>query len=172
MTICRRPMNASAPIHLHHLCTVLAMLLFFFFNDTATTEIYTLSLHDALPIFQHDAPGTERHAPRQRREPHPWRGLGAAVRGPVAGGSSRGQPGGLRDQRRARADVPAPDLDGLLRPRAGTGMARAAARPGILERARARAGRALLGDGAGSQGAHAGERARAAAARVRAQGPE
>src|SRR5438309_10638951 len=24
---------------------------FFFFNDTATTEIYTLSLHDALPIF-------------------------------------------------------------------------------------------------------------------------
>src|SRR3712207_8666893 len=30
---------------------------FFFFNDTATTEIYTLSLHDALPIsrHQHDA---------------------------------------------------------------------------------------------------------------------
>src|SRR3712207_7743567 len=27
------------------------MLHFFFFNDTATTEIYTLSLHDALPIF-------------------------------------------------------------------------------------------------------------------------
>src|ERR1019366_10580311 len=26
---------------------------FFFFNDTATTEIYTLSLHDALPIFLH-----------------------------------------------------------------------------------------------------------------------
>src|SRR5438067_3988140 len=26
------------------------MLLIFFFNDTATTEIYTLSLHDALPI--------------------------------------------------------------------------------------------------------------------------
>src|SRR5204863_7971918 len=26
-------------------------LSFFFFNDTATTEIYTLSLHDALPIF-------------------------------------------------------------------------------------------------------------------------
>src|SRR5215475_16013664 len=29
-------------------------ILFFFFNDTATTEIYTLSLHDALPISQHD----------------------------------------------------------------------------------------------------------------------
>src|SRR3712207_8077848 len=27
------------------------MCIFFFFNDTATTEIYTLSLHDALPIF-------------------------------------------------------------------------------------------------------------------------
>src|SRR5258707_4670320 len=28
---------------------------FFFFNDTATTEIYTLSLHDALPISLHQA---------------------------------------------------------------------------------------------------------------------
>src|SRR5438445_10825522 len=28
-------------------------LIFFFFNDTATTEIYTLSLHDALPIYEH-----------------------------------------------------------------------------------------------------------------------
>src|SRR2546429_3536083 len=27
------------------------VLFFFFFNDTATTEIYTLSLHDALPIY-------------------------------------------------------------------------------------------------------------------------
>src|SRR5260370_35776032 len=30
--------------------------LFFFFNDTATTEIYTLSLHDALPISQQHDP--------------------------------------------------------------------------------------------------------------------
>src|SRR2546426_7756131 len=30
----------------------LLLILFFFFNDTATTEIYTLSLHDALPISQ------------------------------------------------------------------------------------------------------------------------
>src|SRR3712207_9338330 len=29
----------------------LCLLFFFFFNDTATTEIYTLSLHDALPIY-------------------------------------------------------------------------------------------------------------------------
>src|SRR5437764_15355553 len=30
----------------------LTIFVFFFFNDTATTEIYTLSLHDALPILQ------------------------------------------------------------------------------------------------------------------------
>jgi len=30
------------------------MFFFFFFNDTATTEIYTLSLHDALPICHFD----------------------------------------------------------------------------------------------------------------------
>src|ERR1041385_6140172 len=34
-----------------HLLVVL--FFFFFFNDTATTEIYTLSLHDALPISLH-----------------------------------------------------------------------------------------------------------------------
>src|SRR3989442_9058793 len=33
--------------------------LFFFFNDTATTEIYTLSLHDALPIFDRLLPRLE-----------------------------------------------------------------------------------------------------------------
>src|SRR2546430_5306316 len=41
--------------------------MFFFFNDTATTEIYTLSLHDALPIcsFQdgYDARGLVRRTP-------------------------------------------------------------------------------------------------------------
>src|SRR3989441_6666857 len=33
----------------------LLFFFFFFFNDTATTEIYTLSLHDALPISAHAA---------------------------------------------------------------------------------------------------------------------
>src|SRR3712207_9339595 len=33
------------------MCVSLLITYFFFFNDTATTEIYTLSLHDALPIF-------------------------------------------------------------------------------------------------------------------------
>src|SRR2546422_11699041 len=36
----------------------------FFFNDTATTEIYTLSLHDALPIFI--AAGLSIQDPRER----------------------------------------------------------------------------------------------------------
>src|SRR2546426_7645883 len=51
---------------------------FFFFNDTATTEIYTLSLHDALPIClrhgtsdQRGAPGAPRQRPR--RQPRPKR---------------------------------------------------------------------------------------------------
>src|SRR5438034_7783897 len=35
----------------------------FFFNDTATTEIYTLSLHDALPIYQPTPPSLSSHQP-------------------------------------------------------------------------------------------------------------
>src|SRR5256885_15472100 len=34
-----------------HVIYVVVLFFFFFFNDTATTEIYTLSLHDALPIY-------------------------------------------------------------------------------------------------------------------------
>jgi len=35
------------------ICRLLVFVVFFFFfNDTATTEIYTLSLHDALPIYR------------------------------------------------------------------------------------------------------------------------
>src|SRR5215469_17956830 len=44
---------------------------FFFFNDTATTEIYTLSLHDALPISA--AGRALRPRPRQAAEGR-WRG--------------------------------------------------------------------------------------------------
>src|SRR2546421_2233567 len=42
--------------------------LFFFFNDTATTEIYTLSLHDALPISRRS-----HHHHRLRRAAGRWR---------------------------------------------------------------------------------------------------
>src|SRR5207253_11024627 len=37
--------------HLHSFVSLLTLLFFFFFNDPSTTEIYTLSLHDALPIY-------------------------------------------------------------------------------------------------------------------------
>src|ERR1022692_1563420 len=43
----RSPLYAAAGV----------FVLSFFFNDTATTEIYTLSLHDALPIYSAKAPG-------------------------------------------------------------------------------------------------------------------
>src|SRR2546430_3417016 len=39
-------------------------LIFFFFNDTATTEIYTLSLHDALPILHFSDADQRRRAQR------------------------------------------------------------------------------------------------------------
>src|SRR3712207_9450837 len=41
---------------------------FFFFNDTATTEIYTLSLHDALPISADGDAGVRRRAVLERLE--------------------------------------------------------------------------------------------------------
>src|SRR3989475_10325944 len=43
------------------------MYIFFFFNDTATTEIYTLSLHDALPIYE-DVVGGSNAPPKGRVE--------------------------------------------------------------------------------------------------------
>src|SRR2546427_12777825 len=50
---------------------------FFFFNDTATTEIYTLSLHDALPICRRSRRpacwGIGRARPGRRRGRHQWR---------------------------------------------------------------------------------------------------
>src|ERR1039457_1450873 len=47
------PLDASAATTIHGAATTRRRggpLVLFFFNDTATTEIYTLSLHDALPI--------------------------------------------------------------------------------------------------------------------------
>src|SRR5256885_10140140 len=63
-------------------------LSFFFFNDTATTEIYTLSLHDALPIY----------APRRSvsAAPHPH-----VARGGNHGGARRQA---QRDDRRQRSE--------------------------------------------------------------------
>src|SRR5258708_32405583 len=47
-----------------HVVWLFLLFFFFFFNDTATTEIYTLSLHDALPISEPaHCPGGSEHAP-------------------------------------------------------------------------------------------------------------
>src|SRR3954447_22457627 len=46
-----------------------SIFFFFFFNDTATTEIYTLSLHDALPISA--LGGRDAAARQERRKPRP-----------------------------------------------------------------------------------------------------
>src|SRR2546427_13168143 len=54
-----------------HLITL--TMLYFFFNDTATTEIYTLSLHDALPILPHAADGGSAAPARPAR--HSARGV-------------------------------------------------------------------------------------------------
>src|SRR2546430_10219911 len=65
------------------------LFLIFFFNDTATTEIYTLSLHDALPIWRRPAyrpespnhpaarAGAHRHRVPPRRSRFSGRGAGA-----------------------------------------------------------------------------------------------
>src|SRR3712207_8758536 len=60
---------------------------FFFFNDTATTEIYTLSLHDALPISARAALGPCR--PGLRRRPAPASGGGPAPEAVPRGGLQR-----------------------------------------------------------------------------------
>src|SRR2546422_10165357 len=72
--------------HCHLFYSVVSILspliiFFFFFNDTATTEIYTLSLHDALPIYGgrvgpdglSRVPGGYRSTPRKPRAGTPRR---------------------------------------------------------------------------------------------------
>src|SRR3989454_12379926 len=81
--------------------------MFFFFNDTATTEIYTLSLHDALPISAAAGPGARRvprgvvlpearaarqdarQIPHQDEEPRARGAPGTRAAGAGAGGARR-----------------------------------------------------------------------------------
>src|SRR5690242_21738456 len=62
-----------------HLVFLVSFFFFFFFNDPAPTEIYTLSLHDALPISAHD-----RHDRYEcdAGEPVQGRGVLLALRAP------------------------------------------------------------------------------------------
>src|SRR2546430_10353609 len=59
---------------------------FFFFNDTATTEIYTLSLHDALPISLHGTRGVGARGRNVGRRPG-RAGTPASCREPPTDGS-------------------------------------------------------------------------------------
>src|SRR2546426_6426692 len=61
-------------------------LFFFFFNDTATTEIYTLSLHDALPISSRTSRGT---GSTPRRSAGPAAATPPRSRSPSSRGASR-----------------------------------------------------------------------------------
>src|SRR4030095_17159978 len=54
-----------SPHPVTYLCSLFS---FFFFNDTATTEIYTLSLHDALPIWSDAADHRFRKALQARKQ--------------------------------------------------------------------------------------------------------
>src|SRR2546426_9785493 len=91
------------------------MASFFFFNDTATTEIYTLSLHDALPIYRvarvrrgdgSDGSGAVRWGRRGPQGQRPGR-----ARAPVPAGAASGlrpvpAPGGRpADARKRAADL-------------------------------------------------------------------
>src|SRR5256886_7505298 len=55
----------------HSSCFLLFSFFFFFFNDTAPTEIYTLSLHDALPICRPRPPSYRATSGRWRDPPPP-----------------------------------------------------------------------------------------------------
>src|SRR5260221_8115467 len=61
---------------------------FFFFNDTATTEIYTLSLHDALPISLRRRAWCRGPSTERRREELSPNGLRARLRHPRGAASA------------------------------------------------------------------------------------
>src|SRR3712207_7321345 len=65
-----RERHQKLPPH-HHLC--------FFFNDPATTEIYTLSLHDALPISTALRTGARRTSPASLTPPPSTTRLGSRI---------------------------------------------------------------------------------------------
>src|SRR2546425_12053764 len=53
----------------YYMLLISSILTFFFFNDTATTEIYTLSLHDALPISPKGKMENQKKAEEEIKSP-------------------------------------------------------------------------------------------------------
>src|SRR2546430_4529837 len=71
-------------------CLSTLLLPFFFFNDTATTEIYTLSLHDALPICRWQGNARPKLQPQECRHPIAfWQPAGRVDLAPVSEGFCR-----------------------------------------------------------------------------------
>src|SRR5256885_13081392 len=95
--------------------TFLVFYYIFFFNDTATTEIYTLSLHDALPISRRRLPSPRSGAPPAT--PGWW-----SARSGQAPRHRAVLVGSWRD-RRAPPEEAAPRA-GVARPAAGSGARR------------------------------------------------
>src|SRR2546430_17063212 len=110
------------------MCVSPLSIVFFFFNDTATTEIYTLSLHDALPIYARSGGGAGRAGVSRRAGPLPGGLLPAEGRDDAARGGHGGGPparGGLcRGHRPPRAGAGAGGGGGGGAPPRGGGGAR------------------------------------------------
>src|SRR6266496_2247368 len=92
---------------------ILFFFFFFFFNDTATTEIYTLSLHDALPISSRRA-GTGRRDPHAHEGDRPAHDAAGRLLRPSPGRNRLGARGGTvpgaRGRRRAGRACRGPGL--------------------------------------------------------------
>src|SRR5256885_1798723 len=92
--VCRLLLGKKSPHNVHRMemktsisCTILRhtkiLIAFFFLNDTPTTEIYTLPLHDALPISPRGRGRRRRRHRRGRADPagHPRRRAALRLRG-------------------------------------------------------------------------------------------
>src|SRR6266436_1133002 len=118
---------------------------FFFFNDTATTEIYTLSLHDALRSLLHDQAGWPGDGVVDR----PFHRSGSrrtAVGPPQCGARADLLSAGSGDEQPARLSPPSQQGAAPLQERVAIFRHRARPRPSSAEPRRTR----LLGSGAGN----------------------
>src|SRR5256885_16341864 len=94
------------------MCYYSLFFFFFFFNDTATTEIYTLSLHDALPIYADSIVGAPP-CRACRHWPHSTESIAKSGRSQAAA------PGDIRHESRGHPPQPPASLRPSVRPAGG-----------------------------------------------------